>query len=144
MTLGRSVSSAKCSGEALNERHTGAGSSGVATNIFPPTLNSRSLPHWICSVAPGKERHSSRSQSTFMSEILGQREGSSQWKRRPLYDLPSEVAAWSSFPGILLHRAHNKDIGKSSQQRNDRHNDEGDEESSGVIDDESRHCRRGY
>jgi hypothetical protein len=28
-------------------------------------LNSRSLPHWICSVAPGKDRQSSRSQSTF-------------------------------------------------------------------------------
>ena len=47
----------------------------------------------------------------------------------------------SSFPGDLLHRADNKDIRKSSQQCNDRHNDEGDEESSGVIDDESRHCR---
>src|SRR6266550_2368383 len=56
---------------------------------------------------------------------------------------PSEAAVWSSFPGDLLHRADNKDIRKSSQQCNDRHNDEGDEESSGVIDDESRHCRRG-
>src|SRR5207302_4343201 len=116
MTLGRSVTSAKCSGDALNERHTGAGSSGVAANIFPPTLNSRSLPHWICSVAPGKERHSSRSQSTSMSKILGHREGLPQW----MTDIPSEAAVWSSFPGDLLHRADNKDIGKSSQQCNDR------------------------
>src|SRR5205814_4774570 len=43
--VGRSVSCAKLSGSALNERHTGAGSSGVAANIFPPTLNSKSLPH---------------------------------------------------------------------------------------------------
>src|SRR5207245_11626211 len=38
----RSVNSAELSGEALNERHTGAGSSGVTANIFPLTLNTRS------------------------------------------------------------------------------------------------------
>src|SRR5947207_876973 len=91
MTLGRSVSSAKCSGDALNERHTGAGSSGVAANIFPPTLNSKSLPHRICSVAPGKERQTSRSQSTFMSKILGQREGLLQSTRRHLPPTCSRV-----------------------------------------------------
>jgi len=72
MTWGRSVSSAKFSGDALKERHTGAGSSGVTANIFPPTLNSRSLPHCICSVAPAKERQTSRNQSTFMRKSLSQ------------------------------------------------------------------------
>src|SRR5467141_47390 len=137
MTLGRSVSSAKCSGDALNERHTGAGSSGVAANIFPPTLKSRSLPHWIWSTAPGKERHNSRSQSTFMSKILGQERACLNGRN----DIAHGPAVRSSFPGDLLHRADNKGIRKSSQQCNDRHNDEGDEESSGVIDDESGHRR---
>src|SRR5882757_6755545 len=76
--LGRSVSSAKLSGEALNERQTEAGSSGVTANILPPTLNNKSLPHWICSVTPGKERQTSRSQSTFMSRIVGQRDRRAQ------------------------------------------------------------------
>src|SRR6266566_6106118 len=105
MMLGLSVSSAKCSGDALNERHTGAGSSGVTANIFPPTLNSKSLPHWICSVAPGKERQTSRSQSTFMSKILGQREAC--FNRRD--GISPDVASGSSFPSDLLHRANHKD-----------------------------------
>ena len=65
MMFGRSVSSTKFSGDDLKDSQTEAGSRGVAANILPPTLNSRSLPHWICSVAPGKDRQSSRSQSTF-------------------------------------------------------------------------------
>src|SRR5712692_1660107 len=83
MMSGRSVSSAKFSGDVLNERNTGAGSSGVTANIFPPTLNSRSLPHWICSVVPGKERQSSRSQSTFMRRSLSQKPYPPQQKGLP-------------------------------------------------------------
>src|SRR5437016_8016826 len=54
---------------------------------------------------------------------------------------PSEAAVWSSFPGDLLHRADDKDIRKSSQQCDDRHNHESHDESPGVIDYESGHCR---
>jgi hypothetical protein len=42
MMFDRSVNSAKLSGEALKDRQTGAGSSGVIANIFPPTLNNKS------------------------------------------------------------------------------------------------------
>ncbi len=82
MMLERSVSSAKFSGEALKERQTEAGSNGVTANIFPPTLNTRSLPHWICSVAPGRERQISRKRSTFMGKILERRQCWPQWTSR--------------------------------------------------------------
>src|SRR6516164_9950230 len=70
MMPGRSVSSAKFSGVTLKERQTGAGISGVTANIFPPILKTRSSPHWICSVVPGKERQSLRSASMCMAGRL--------------------------------------------------------------------------
>src|SRR5229473_1507463 len=73
MMFGRSVSSTKFSGDDLKDSQIEAGSRGVAANIFPPTLNSRSLPHWICSVVPGKERQTSRSASTCMAGLYAPR-----------------------------------------------------------------------
>src|SRR4029077_10171068 len=58
---GRSVSSAKLSGEAFSESQVYPGTSGVTANIFPATLKTRSSPHWIFSVAPANARQISRS-----------------------------------------------------------------------------------
>ena len=76
--FGRSVNSAKFSGDALNDKQTGAGSSGVTANIFPPTLNTRSQPHCICSVEPGNDRHNLRSQSMSIRPSLCHQHGSAQ------------------------------------------------------------------
>src|SRR5712672_2136172 len=135
--LGRSVSSAKLSGEALNERQTEAGSSGVTANILPPTLNNKSLPHWICSVTPGKERQTSRSQSTFMSRIVGQRDCRPQRMKTRGWS----NSLCSSFPGNFLHWTHHEKVRKGSQQRNDRHDYKGREEVSRVVNDESGYDR---
>src|SRR6266446_9902071 len=74
MIPGRSVSSAKLSGEHLKESHTGAGSSTVTAKIFPAILKVRSMPQVTCSVAWGNERHRSRTQSTsrFIGRSVGE------------------------------------------------------------------------
>jgi len=139
MMLGRSVSSAKFSGEALNERHTGAGSSGVTANIFPPTLKSRSYPHWICSVTPGNDKQTSHSQSTFMSTILGRRGRRHQRVGR---DSSSASACRFPSPRDFLYRADHKKIRKRGEHRDGRHNCKSHEETPREIDDESGYGRR--
>src|ERR1700719_4343754 len=67
MMFGRSVNSAKFSGEHLKERQTGATSSTVWANILLATLKVKSPSQTVCSVAPGKERQSSRSSSICMT-----------------------------------------------------------------------------
>src|SRR5216684_1687745 len=62
----RSVSSANVSGAHLKQSHTGAGSSTVTAKIFSFTRNVRSWPQLIFSVACGKDKHSSRTHSTFI------------------------------------------------------------------------------
>jgi hypothetical protein len=44
----------------LNDIASAPRAAEITANIFPPTLNTRSPPHWIDSVAPGSERHSLR------------------------------------------------------------------------------------
>src|ERR1039457_2122882 len=66
MIPGRSVNSAKSSGEHLKESRTGAGSSGITANILPPTLNTKSSSHCTVSVTCGKDRQQLRTKSTFM------------------------------------------------------------------------------
>ncbi len=62
----RSSNSLKPSSLHLKDTRCPASTSVAATaNIFPPTLNTRSAPHWICSVAAGKERQNLRSFSRF-------------------------------------------------------------------------------
>src|SRR5262245_13522810 len=60
----RSTSSANVSSSHLNDMATDGEASVLATqNILPPTLKTRSAPHWICSVAPGRERQRRRRES---------------------------------------------------------------------------------
>src|SRR5271169_2395065 len=69
--LGRSQSSTKLSGEHLNDRRTGATSSGDTANILPSTLKTRSDPHCTFSVARGNPKQCRRNSS--MSIILSWR-----------------------------------------------------------------------
>src|ERR1035438_6277324 len=111
MMPGRSVRSAKCSGVTLNESQTGAGSSGVTANILPLTLNRRSLPHWTCSVAPGKERQRRRRSSIFMGIWPGdgivQKPGRLSVSRKKL-------GRKQHFGGVRLARMKSLKIGEAT------------------------------
>jgi hypothetical protein len=62
MIPSRSVSSAKASGVHLNARVWGR-SVLTTANIFPPMLNTRSLPHLMSSVTAGRLRQKLRTAS---------------------------------------------------------------------------------
>jgi hypothetical protein len=47
----------------LKDGQTGAGSSGLTANIFPPALNTRSFSHCTCSVALGRAMQKRRTHS---------------------------------------------------------------------------------
>jgi len=44
----------------LNDIASASRAAEITANILPPTLNTRSPPHWIVSVAPARERQSLR------------------------------------------------------------------------------------
>src|ERR1017187_10350337 len=67
MIPGRSVKSAKSSGEHLKESRTGAGSSGITANILPPTLKTKSSSHCTVSATCGKERQQRRTKSMVIA-----------------------------------------------------------------------------
>lgn len=79
MMLGRSVNSANSSGVDLKEIQTSLGSSATTANILPPTFSTRWLPHWICSVACGREMQNSRTESVVMRNGTA---GGSRWGSR--------------------------------------------------------------
>src|SRR5262245_34960060 len=70
MMPGRSVRSAKSSGLHLNDMNTGAGSVAQTANIFPPILNTRSLPHCTVSVALGNDRQCFRTASSCIQTSI--------------------------------------------------------------------------
>lgn len=65
MMPSRSVSSANISGVHLNESVCGR-SVLTTANILPPTLNTRSLPHLMSSVAAGRLRQKVRTASMLI------------------------------------------------------------------------------
>src|SRR5579871_1331492 len=67
MIPGRSVNSANSSGVHFNANHTSKGGSrGMAAYIFPPTLKTRSCPHWTISVVWGSVKQNRRTHSTLI------------------------------------------------------------------------------
>src|SRR5471032_167851 len=66
MKPGRSVSSRKRSSSTLKLMPLALSSSSVTANIFVPTENTRSAPHLVSSVAPGKVRHRALACLIFM------------------------------------------------------------------------------
>src|SRR3954470_24706114 len=77
MMPGRSVRSAKSSGEHLKEATTLAGSVAATANILPPILKTRSLTHCTCSVTCGNDMQQRRMASRFMWSSLSR--GYSVW-----------------------------------------------------------------
>jgi hypothetical protein len=49
----------------LNDIASASRAAEITANILPPTLNTRSPPHWIDSAAPGKLRQSLRIAAGF-------------------------------------------------------------------------------
>src|SRR5216684_2327602 len=92
----RSVSSANVSGAHLKQSHTGAGSSTVTAKIFSFTRNVRSWPQLIFSVACGNDKHSSRTQSTF----IGSPRPCGEWRAEGERSVPHT-------PGVLWQEAAN-------------------------------------
>ena len=76
ITPSRSTKSANVASSHLKDSATFGGATGSVQqtqNILPPTLKTRSLPHWICSVAFGNERHNLRMLSRVTRQILQQK-----------------------------------------------------------------------
>ena len=69
MMPSRSASSANVSGVHLNESVCGR-SVLTTANIFPPMLNTRSLPHLMSSVTAGRLRQKVRTTSMDTGEML--------------------------------------------------------------------------
>jgi len=97
MMLGCSVNSANSSAVDLKEIQTVAGSSETTANILPPTFRTRWLPHWICSVACGREMQNSRTESMVMSDRTA---GGSRWGSRVVCGCALQHYRLSCQPGV--------------------------------------------
>lgn len=68
-------------------------------NILPPTLKTRSEPHWICSVAPGNDRQSVRSVSSVMADVVQDAPRGGEYHLREFQDYRARARRASASSG---------------------------------------------